>query len=245
MERIIERDPAIAAKILRVANSSYYGTDTVPTIGRALSVLGLNTVRQLVVNIGFQQMVSGRQQSVLFDKLRFWKHSLAVAAGARILAKIKLPLKSEELYCAGMLHDIGMLVLDRFNPDALDCSIRCSREMSIPLFQAERNLFGYDHTAVGALLAEKWQLSPLITSAIRFHHNVLECEDDMEPTCIVAAADTLAHQCGLFDDDPDIDHEMDLMVQHNLDLPTEQLVIVGKVMYDEVQKAQQAFQIAA
>jgi HD-like signal output (HDOD) protein len=244
LEHLIESDPAIAAKILRAANSPFYGANKVPTIGRAVSVLGFNAIRSLVVGVVFQQMVSGRPQAANFNKLSFWRHSLAVAVGCRILAKMVLPLKSEEIYVAGMLHDVGMLVLDRFCATEFDEAIRLAKEKDIPLFEAEQRVYGFDHSAVGDLLAEKWGLPLFMRSAIRYHHDIEnESPDHYHTTCIVAEAETLAHQFGFNNNSPAGKYEINPAVEEELQLPTEQLAIVGKVMYDEVMRAQAAFQI--
>jgi HD-like signal output (HDOD) protein len=243
MEKLIERDPAITAKILRVANSSYYGMVKVPTIGRALGVLGMNTIRSLVIGVAYQQVVAGRAEAMHFNKLSFWRHSLAVATGARIIGKMKMPLESEELYGAGMLHDVGMLVMDRFCPDELDQAIRTAQDENCPLHLAEKQVCGFDHSDAGGLLAEKWGLPDVMSSAILYHHNVLADQEHFETTCIVAAANTLAHQCGLINNNPSGTYELDPVVEAGLNLPTEQLAIIGKVMYEEVMKAQSAFQI--
>src|SRR5690349_3012914 len=87
LEHVIESDPAITAKVLKVANSSYYGHGEVPSISRAIALLGLNTVRSLSVNVAYQQMVGGRPQAVKFSKLEFWRHSLAVGTCAKVLAR--------------------------------------------------------------------------------------------------------------------------------------------------------------
>lgn len=244
MEQVIERDPAIAAKVLRVANSSFYGCSRVPTIGRALSVLGLNTIRSLVVGVVFQQMAAGRGRQSFFKMLAFWQHSLAVATGARILAKIRLPARAEEAYGAGMLHDVGMLVLDRFCPKEFDEAIALADRESCPLHEAERRSYGFDHGDVGALLAEKWSLPPMLHSAIAHHHRA-QSAAGTDLTCIVAAADVLAHQCGLGNQSGGALYEIDPVVEETLNLPLEQLALIGKLMYDEVTRAQAAFQIAA
>ena len=82
LEKIIERDPALTAKSLRVSNSSYYGMSQVTSIGRAISVLGMNTIRSLVIGVAYQQILGARTVAQKFDKMLFWKHSLAVAVVA-------------------------------------------------------------------------------------------------------------------------------------------------------------------
>ncbi len=244
MEKLIECDAAIAAKILRVASSAFYGAAAVPTIGRAISILGMNTIRALVVGIAYQQVVAGRSVSTSFSKLDFWRHCMAAATASRILGKMLMPGKAEDLYCAGMLHDVGLLVLDRFAPSELDAAIQASLEDRIPLFMAEDHLYGLNHAVVGEILANKWNLSPLVHAAIRYHHDVCEDDEHHVTTCIVAASDYLAHKVGygnplnapLFD--------LDEVVVAALNLPEGQLDVIASVLGPEVEKQEKAFGIS-
>lgn len=243
LEKIIERDAAISAKILRVANSSFYGLNQVNSIGRALGVLGMNTVRSLVVAIAYQQIISGRTQSQYFDKVAFWQHSLAVATTARVLGKLRSPGHTEELYSAGMMHDIGLLVMDRFCPDQLDQAIKYSRDEQIPLHQAEATVLGFDHTLVGGLLAEKWGLQGLMRNAIVFHHEPVMDDQCFESTCLIAVANGMAHQSGFTNNGGAPSPEIDATAFTVLELPDEQLTIISTVVSAEIQKAQEAYQI--
>jgi HD-like signal output (HDOD) protein len=244
MEKVIERDPAITAKILRAANSAYYGSPNVPTIGRAIAFLGMNVVRSLVVSIAFQQMVSGKGGSNRFDSLEYWRHSLAVATGARILGRMKMAQRAEELYCAGMMHDVGLLVLDRFLNSDLDIAIESCQMNKIPLHEAEIAQMSFSHAEVGGLLAEKWALTPLIRNAIKYHHNPSEDGDFFETTCYIAAANTLAHQCGFTNHAIGLENVMDPAVQEVIGIPDEQFQAIRDVMVQEVMRAQDAFKIA-
>lgn len=245
IEKLIERDSALTGKVLRAANSAYYGCTNIPTVGRAISVLGLNTVRSLIVSIAFGQVMASRSHSKSFDKVGCWKHSLAVATAARIIGKMKMPLKAEELYAAGILHDVGLLVLDRFCPDELDMAIKSAFERQTTLHEAERRVFGFDHTAVGSLLAEKWSLPPVIFDAIQYQFEPSSSPEQFETTCVIAVADQLADQFGFANNSPAGLASNDSLVEEAIGLPVEQLVIVGQVMVNEVNQAQQAFQMAA
>jgi HD-like signal output (HDOD) protein len=243
MEHLVESDSAITAKILKVANSPFYGGAAVPTVGRAISMLGMNAIKSLVVGVAYQQMIgSTGPTSELFNRFEFWQHNLAVATGARVLAKIKVPMKAEEVYVAGMMHDVGMLVMDRFLPVEFDNAIRRSRECGEPLHLAEEETYQFDHAAVGALLGEKWGLSNLIRRAIEFHHRPDDDGEFFETTAIVAAANTLAHQAG-FTNSSVVATDMDLSVERFLELPEEQFVAIREVMIQEVQRGQEMFQM--
>jgi HD-like signal output (HDOD) protein len=243
MEKLIERDSALAAKVLRVANSSYYGLNHIPSIGRAISFLGLNTVRSLVVGIAYQQVISLRQSSKLFSKVDFWRHSVAVATAAKILAKLRMPSRAEELYSAALMHDVGLLVMDRFAPDELDQAIEYSQSEKVQLHLAEQHLFGFNHAQIGGLLADRWGLSGSLMSAIKYHHSPWEDAENMEFTSFVTVADLLAHQCSFRNNLGPVDLEIDPRLLEVIGIPPEQLSPIRTVIISEVEKAQEALQI--
>lgn len=241
LAKVIEQDPAISAKVLRVANSAYYGASNIASIGMALNMLGLNTVRALVVGIAYQQMISGKPQCKSFSKLAFWEHSLAVAVAARILAKMRMPSESEELYLAGLIHDVGMLVLERFAPEEYSRTIDLAHAEGISMQDAEQRVLGFGHDEVGGLLAEKWSMAPSMIAAVRYHH---QPELDLvygEKTRLIAFAEALAHHAGYSNNSPA--HAEDTTALTELGMAGEQTEIIRNVIQAEVAKAQEAFQI--
>ncbi|MCB0826992.1 MAG: HDOD domain-containing protein [Armatimonadetes bacterium] len=244
LEKAFEKDPAITAKILRVANSAYYGGNQVPSIGRAISMLGITTIRSLVVGVAFQQVVSSKNSSRLFNKLDYWTHSLSVAVTSRIIGKLKLPSRSEELYCAGMMHDIGYLVLERFMPSELDKALEDAKKSGGSLVSCEQSVIGFTHAEVGAMLAEKWGLSEVIKNAIKFHHDPSADSSCRETTEIIATANELAYQCGYRNQGYGPDALSDKL-KEAIGIPDEQIAIILQVLDQEIRKAQESFQIAA
>jgi HD-like signal output (HDOD) protein len=240
VEKVIEREPALTGKILRVANSAYYGLSQVPSIGRAISVLGLNSIRSLVVAVVYQQIASGKSHGKMFNQLEFWRHSLGVAVAAKIIGKIKMPMRAEELYVAGMMHDIGMLVLDRFCPNEFDTAISYANENRLPLHEAERRLFGFDHSDVGGILAEKWGLTATVSAAMKYHHEAFQDPEHQDTTMIVAAANSVAYMAGLTNNTHGLQPVIDPLIPVTLDIPEEQFGIIATVTAQEVDKAQQA-----
>lgn len=244
LEKAFEKDPAITAKILKVANSAYYGGANIPSIGRAISFLGMSTIRSLVVGIAFQQATGGRSQAQSFDKLGFWKHSLSTAVASRILGKLKAPARSEELYCTGMLHDIGMLVLDRFMPDEFDAALRLSKQTGMFVHEAEQKTFGFDHCQVGGLLAKSWGLSDAMHRGVLYHHNPSADLESYDTTSLVAAANILAYDAEYSNQGQKVE-KFDRSVVEELNLPSDQLPVVMQVIQTEVEKTCESFQIAA
>lgn len=196
LEHIIEQDPAMAAKVIRVAGSSMYGLKSVTTVNRALSVLGMNTLRSIAISLAYQQILSGRGQRPAFDHLALWRHSLAVGIGARGLMRYVNVGLAEEMYIAGLMHDIGILTMDKFAQPELVRAVQAANAKRIPLSEAEMLVNGFDHSEIGGYLAEKWKLSPLMTSAIRFHDNPDEDTHSPQSTLVAAAANYLAYHCG-------------------------------------------------
>lgn len=196
LEKLIEQDPALTAKILKVAGSSMYGMQSATSVSRALSVLGMNTLRSISISLAYQQVMAVRSNRPTFDKLTFWRHCLATGIGARGLMKMINPGHAEEAYIAGLMHDIGILALEKFVPGHLEQSLRISAAQKIPLSRAERTQTNFDHADIGAVLAEKWKLNNIVTNAIKYHDNPLEDLKTPQTTIAVAAANLLAYECG-------------------------------------------------
>jgi HD-like signal output (HDOD) protein len=240
----IERDPAVTAKLLRVANSAYYGAQNVTSVGRAISFLGINCVRSIVVSAAMQQMVSGRSACLGFNRLDHWRHSLATATASRILSRLKAPDRTEQLYCAGMLHDIGLLALERFMPEELSRAIALAKRDNVRLIEVEHETIGFDHATLGGILARKWGLSDLVHDGIAFHHEPMGSEQYFVETCIVALADTMAHIVGFCNNQPEAVKEIDDSLAAVVGLPSGQYDIIQQVVLEEVERAEQAFKIA-
>lgn len=245
LERALEADVAITAKIIRAANSAYYGGHDINSVGRAISFLGLTAVRSIVVGIAMQQMMAGKTQVRNFDKIGFWKHSLATAVGGRILGKLRMPAKAEELYCAGMIHDIGLIVFERYIPAELDECLAQSKATGLPLHLTELEMLGYSHAEVGGLLAKKWQMSETIQNAVRWHHEPAGDTKTYKTSILVAAANALAHEIGYHNSQREKSIELDYEMASGMDMPMEQVEVIRQVMLAEVNKAQETFQIAA
>lgn len=197
LEEILCSDPAIAAKLLRVANSPFYRRgDPTTTLERAISVLGVTAIKSLVLGVAYCHQDDQGPRSREFNRLAFWEHSIAVGAAAQVVASRCLPEKAEELYLAGLLHDIGLLVLDRFLPVELDAAISKARRSRLDLLDVESSLFGWDHAQIGALLIQNWGLEPMLRDAVLHHRSPLESDEHFVTTAIVGLGNTLAHHAG-------------------------------------------------
>lgn len=170
LHKIISGDPALASKILKIANSAFYGcTRNISTLTDAIVILGFNTIRSLAIAAATQKLFrKGRMR--LVDKL-LWEHSIGVAIAARTVAKkVRFP-KAEEAFLAGLLHDIGKIVLDVNIPEKF---MRIVQEVynnpGTTFMEAEQEMLGFDHTEVGYMVVHKWKFADSMEEAVRYHH---------------------------------------------------------------------------
>ncbi|MBS1702501.1 MAG: HDOD domain-containing protein [Armatimonadetes bacterium] len=196
LETIIEQDPALTAKVLRVATSSLYNVKSANNVGRALSFLGLNTLRSIAISLAYQEILSRKAVGAGFDRAVFGRHCLAVAVGAKAIGTMMDPSIADELYIAGLMHEVGILALDRFCPAKLCLAFKQAQHLQVPLHVTERNLLKYDHCEVGGLVAEKWKMPEVVQNAIRYHVDPDAEGKKSLATAIVIGANHLAHNCG-------------------------------------------------
>jgi putative nucleotidyltransferase with HDIG domain len=176
---VIEKDPVMTMKILKVINSAYYSLPAkVTSVNQSVVYLGLNTIKNLALSIAAVGMLP-RFNTSGFDIQRYLLHSLTTAAVARQLAVqyARGQLDPGDAYIAGLLHDFGKAVFAQFLALDFHEALASSREKQIPLHQAEQEVIGADHALVGSMLATKWQFPDHLVTCIRDHHNA-----EAEPT---------------------------------------------------------------
>ncbi|MGA2441039.1 MAG: GGDEF domain-containing protein [Tepidisphaeraceae bacterium] len=190
--RVISKDPALSSKILCTVNSSFYGrSQHIGTISHALVILGLQSVKTLVLGFSLVTTLS-RSKSGGFNHLRYWRRSIYAATAARTLATKMHLVQQEEAFIAALLQDIGMLALNQVisAPYGEICG-KCGTHME--LIKAEQESFGMTHAEVGAILAEQWKLPPVLAATIRASHDAANVADPT--TKNVALLVQLAGQC--------------------------------------------------
>lgn len=192
----ISGDLAISAKVLQTVNSSYYGFDQkISNITQAVGVLGVDCVKNLVLAIQvFSKLGSTEDHRALIDEL--WHHSMSVAITARRIALHETEDEkiAEEAYTAGLLHDIGKLVLLNAEPDLYDAARQHAREESIPLWSAEDQLVGSNHAEIGAYLLARWGMPTNLTEAVALHHQpTISSSKTFSPLAAVHVANALIH----------------------------------------------------
>lgn len=195
----VSRDQALAAKTLRIANSSFYGLQhKVTTIPQAITVLGFDSIRALIVSAGIIDNFSNISHD-RFDFRMFWRHAIATALSAKSLARA-LKLNQDHAFVSGLLHDIGQLVLVTRFPQLYGGALSHQVAKDCYLLDAERVVLGVDHTVVGQALAEYWKFPPSIQRAIGNHH-APRAQDMGGIPSVVHIANAIAHALDLAGDE--------------------------------------------
>lgn len=179
LAKIIEADPSLAARVLRIANSAYYGlSKRLDSVKQAVVVLGFNTVRSLAVSAAV--MDKFEPAGADFDWPAFWQHSFAVGVGGRVIGR-RLHndrAREEQFFVAGLLHDVGKVVLGQYFPAEFNGVVQKMRESGCSFYEAERSLGGLTHAEIGGFLGAQWNLPDGLVRAIRHHHTPTAAEGD-------------------------------------------------------------------
>lgn len=200
--RVISRDTALTAQLLRMANSAFYNFPSkVDSISRAITVVGERELRYLVLALSAVRTFSQIPVEMI-NMASFWRHSVYCGVLARLVAGQCHVLHSERLFVAGLLHDVGMLVMMNRAPEQERLALNQSEAEARPLAQVEREQFGFDHAEVGQALLEQWNLPAALCETIACHHDISRAEEARLDAAIVHIANVLANRAELA-----LDHE--------------------------------------
>jgi len=194
MAAVISQDPALVVRMLKIANSAYYGlSKEVDTITRAVAILGVNKIRDLVLSTSTSQAFDGIPND-LITMQDFWHHSLYCGLLAQILAKKSNKANAESIFIAGLLHDIGQLLMFNQLPEKSHESILLLMEGTEELetYEAERHVFGFDHMQVGAELIKSWKLAPVLQECVEFHHEPQKAKEFPAEVALINIANAVA-----------------------------------------------------
>ncbi|MDR9435963.1 MAG: HDOD domain-containing protein [Thiohalophilus sp.] len=189
--KVISQDASLTARLLKIVNSSFYGFPSrIETVSRAVTVIGLRELRGLVLAASAVETFS-RIPTDLLNMVHFWRHSVYCAVVAQLLAEECHVLHSERLFVAGLLHDIGKLVMYNRLPEQSRAAIDLAAEKPCGDFEAEQRLLGFDHARIGAELLSVWQMPESLCAAVDYHHRPGEAPAHLIEACIVHVANSI------------------------------------------------------
>ena len=187
LANIIETDHEITLKVLNVVNSAYYSLGKpVSSVRQACVMLGLKVIAEIIMAAGTSNILNRALHAYSMRSKGLWRHSLATALGCRKIAKAVHPAVANEAFLAGLFHDVGKLILDDQIFSRNDAFVDYLGDANIH-FEAEKQILGFDHSAVASELCKRWKFPHSVTKAIRLHHNM---------TYILHAADNLTKMSG-------------------------------------------------
>lgn len=190
---LLESDQAIATKVLKLANSAYYGlSGKVSSIRHASSLLGYKALGQLISMVGSASVLGKTLGGYDLDSAGAWRHSLMAASASRIIALRHHPDLEGDAFSAGLIHDVGKLVLDNYVLERKNEFERITAGGRNTMLAAEQHLLGLDHADIGYEVCQHWNIPESISKAIRYHHNPGKSDQDAL-SYIVFMADSIAN----------------------------------------------------
>ncbi len=170
LNKVISLDPVLTGQVLKLINSAYYSlVNKVTSLTRAITMLGMNTVKNMALSTAIIRTVAGAKKSKALPTTKFWAHSIGTGVSAKLLgeaAGIQV-MEREELFLSGLLHDLGKVPFGDEYSEVLNAASFEQR----PLHEVEQSMMGIDHQEVGLMIAEKWKLNTVISQCISEHHH--------------------------------------------------------------------------
>lgn len=194
----LSQDQGLTARVLKLANSAFYGFPRrISSVTDATVLLGFRTIRSIVMAASVNEILSQKMDGYALEYGELWKHSQCSAMAARLLAKrVKYP-GIDVAYTAALLHDIGKVVLNSSLQEAYREVLDKVSHDNLSFLQAEESILGFNHAQVGARISEKWNLPPELVEAIEFHHEPDKAQVNPKLTAIVHVADAVCAAMGI------------------------------------------------
>ena len=193
---IINKDSSLSARLLKIVNSALYGFPCrIDTISRAVAIIG--TKQLSILALGTSALTVFKDiPSDLLDMRLFWKHSIACGIIARIIASYKNDKMTERFFLAGLLHDIGRLIMLKYLPFQAKEALLKAKRTDSPLCKTEEEVTGFNHAVMGSILVKEWKLPATLENAIKYHHRGSECKISLE-SAVVHLSDIITNALGI------------------------------------------------
>jgi HD-like signal output (HDOD) protein len=196
MAQVINKSPSLTAMLLKIVNSSFYGLPSkVDRVSLAVTLIGTRELSSLALGISIMSIFRSIPTSLLTMR-SFLKHSLACGILSRLLAAQRTMRQTEQMFTAGLLHDIGRLILFIYFPEEALGALRQARQMSDQLCRVEKMRLACHHGHIGKYLLDRWRLPLIIENAVSFHHEPSDAPDPV-PAAIVHLADLMVNALGI------------------------------------------------
>lgn len=190
--KVVSTDMSLSAKLIKLVNSPLYGfPQTIDSISRAVALVGGKELSTLALGISAINYFKDIPPE-LVDMKMFWRHAITCGIFSKILAGTQVGLAPERFFTAGLLHDVGRLILFKKLPYASTEAMLFARENSIPMVEAEREVMGFCHTDISGPLLDSWKFPESLSNMINFHHNPMDYPNPLEPS-IIHLADILTN----------------------------------------------------
>lgn len=196
--KLIEQDQALTGRVLKLVNSAYYGFPRqIKTIQHAVVILGFSKVRTVILTTSVFGAFKNCRGARL-DRARFWEHSLGAAVGAKTAAEmLGFPHAGEDAFVGGLLHDIGKMILDQFQPALYGPIFKHANDNGLLIFDVETSALGLSHATVGGWLTEKWLLPPDLVHMVEGHHAPGKQGERGEVIAAIHVGDILSRALGV------------------------------------------------
>lgn len=198
LARIVASDPAVAARVLKISNSAFYGCQRqIQSLSVAIVILGFSTLKSLVVAASVKQVY---KPFGLTEKM-LWEHSFGAGLAARIIASTTRLANQEEAFLAGLFHDIGKIIMNNLDSEKFQIAMRRCYNEGILFEEVEKTVFPYSHDEVGAYVIKKWNFPEALFNAVMQHHQMKFSEQEdiyqINLTAIVSLADLFCKRLGI------------------------------------------------
>ena len=236
----IQKDPDLTARLLRLANSPFFGfANRLSTVSEAVSLLGIQQIQDMIVASSVLEQFKGVPDS-LVNKDSFWRHSLAVGITARLLAMERRLPKPDKFFVAGLLHDVGRLVLLSQASESAQAVFELYQREKILLREAEKRILGYDHQQIAAELLQSWSYPTALVQAVAFHHTPNESVAKLD-AAVVHIADHLVNAMGIGSSGEQFVPPLDDKAWTALGLDTNALAKIVEAVDEQILAVEDAF----